>query len=478
MPARSSSRSAAATGFATVRVADRDGRRRRELEADSLLMSGGYSPATSLASQLGAGLSWQEAIAAFTPDLAPTIGRVAGAARGVFGLAAAARDGDRAARAIAAELGRAAGAADPAMDLPADPDATPIAALWEVRGRGKAFVDLQNDVTAADVRLAYREGYEHVEHMKRFTTHGMASDQGRIGGLLGSAVLAQARGLPLCEVGQPKPRPFAQPVPFAALAGGEVRQHFKPKRRLPLHDWHEAAGASFVTTGLWLRPLVYSRQAGWDPVLTEARAVRRSVGITDVSTLGKIDVQGPDAAQFLDFIYANTFSTLAVGRARYGIMLREDGMLFDDGTTSRLGPAAFPRHDHDRQRHGGARAHGISPASGLSAARCGADRCRRPVGAVCRRGAALARGRGGGGRRPRSVQRRISVHGGGRGHDCGRRGTRVPHLVFGRAGLRTGHAGEPRPEGVVGTARSRQALRHRAVRRSMHSTACASRRAT
>jgi len=328
-------------GVRTVRVADRDGRRRRELEADSLLMSGGYSPATSLASQLGAGLSWQEAIAAFTPVLAPTIGRVAGAARGVFGLAAAARDGDRAARAIAAELGRAAGAADPAMDLPVDPDATPIAALWEVRGRGKAFVDLQNDVTAADVRLAYREGYEHVEHMKRFTTHGMASDQGRIGGLLGSAVLAQARGLPLCEVGQPKPRPFAQPVPFAALAGGDVRQHFKPKRRLPLHDWHEAAGASFVTTGLWLRPLVYSRQAGWDPVLTEARAVRRSVGITDVSTLGKIDVQGPDAAQFLDFIYANTFSTLAVGRARYGIMLREDGMLLDDGTTSRLGPEHF-----------------------------------------------------------------------------------------------------------------------------------------
>jgi glycine cleavage system aminomethyltransferase T len=328
-------------GVRTVRVVDVHGRPRRDLEADCLLMSGGYSPATALACQLGAQLTWQEAIAAFTPDLAATIGRVAGAARGVLGLAAAARDGESVACAIAAELGRPASAAGAGAELPVDSDATPIAALWEVRGRGKAFVDLQNDVTAADVRLSFREGYEHVEHMKRFTTHGMATDQGRIGGLVGSAVLAQARGVRLSEVGQPKPRPFAQPVPFAALAGGEVREHYKPRRRLPLHDWHEAAGATFVAAGLWLRPLVYSRQQGWEAVLNEARAVRRSVGITDVSTLGKIDVQGPDAARFLDFIYANTFSTLAVGRARYGIMLREDGMLLDDGTTSRLAPEHF-----------------------------------------------------------------------------------------------------------------------------------------
>jgi sarcosine oxidase subunit alpha len=328
-------------GVRAVRIADRDGRHCRELEADCLLMSGGYSPAASLASQLGAPLHWQAGIAAFTPQLAPSSGRVVGAARGVFGLAAAARDAERAAEAIMAEFGRAAAAAGAGVEVPPDPQVTPIAAVWEVRGRGKAFVDLQNDVTVADVRLAQREGYEHVEHMKRYTTHAMASDQGRIGGLVGSAVLAQARGLPLSEVGQAKPRPFAQPVAFAALAGGEVRQHFKPKRRVPLHHWHEAAGAAFVATGLWLRPLVYARQPGWDPVLSEARAVRRSVGITDVSTLGKIDVQGADAAQFLDFIYANTFSTLALGRARYGIMLREDGMLLDDGTTSRLAAEHF-----------------------------------------------------------------------------------------------------------------------------------------
>jgi sarcosine oxidase subunit alpha len=130
-------------------------------------------------------------------------------------------------------------------------------------------------------------------------------------------------------------------VPFAALAGGEVREHYRPRRRLPLHEWHAAAGATFVSTGLWLRPLVYASAGGWEPVLAEARAVRAQVGITDVSTLGKIDVQGPEAGLFLDFLYANTFSTLPVGRARYGIMLREDGMMFDDGTTSRLGPEHY-----------------------------------------------------------------------------------------------------------------------------------------
>lgn len=324
----------------SVRIVERNGRR-REVHADSLLMSGGFTPQTSLPSQLGARLQWDERIAAFVPDLAAATGRVAGAARGVFGLAAAVQDGEIAARAIAADLGCTPCAEIPELDLPADPPLASIRPLWEVRGRRKAFVDLQNDVTAADVRLAHREGYEHVEHMKRFTTHGMATDQGRIGGLVGSAILAEARGMPVSEVGMSKPRPYSQPVPFAALAGGEVREHYKPRRRLPLHDWHEAAGATFVPTGLWLRPLVYSRQSGWDPVLAEARAVRGSVGITDVSTLGKIDVQGPDAATFLDFIYANTFSTLAIGRARYGIMLREDGMLLDDGTTSRLGAQHF-----------------------------------------------------------------------------------------------------------------------------------------
>jgi heterotetrameric sarcosine oxidase alpha subunit len=324
-------------GVRGVRIAHGDGRPRRKLEADCLLISGGYTPNTALASQLLGVLQWREEIAAHVAALAPSAAQMAGAARGVFGFAAAARDGESAALTTAAQLGVELGATAGDSSFPVDPDHAWIGPVWEVPGRGKAFVDLQNDVTCEDVRLAAREGYEHVEHMKRYTTHGMATDQGRIGGLLGSAVLAQARGVSVAEVGQAKPRPYLQPVPFAALAGAEVGAHFKLKRRLPLHDWHEAAGATFANIGLWLRPLVYSQQPGWESVLREARAVRTAVGIADLSTLGKIDVQGPDAAKFLDFVYANTFSTLRVGGARYGIMLREDGLLLDDGTTSRLG---------------------------------------------------------------------------------------------------------------------------------------------
>jgi len=319
------------------------GRRQHEMAADCVLVSGGHSPLTALATQLGARARWEAGLAAFTVDSLPPGAHLAGAARGVFGLAAAWRDGEAIAREVAIHFGQRA-AVEETIDsvaVPADREVTPLAPFWEVPSPGKAFVDLQNDVTTADVRLACREGYEHVEHMKRFTTHSMATDQGRIGGLVGSAVLAQARGVPLSAVGQPHPRPYSQPVPFCALAGAEVREHYKPKRRLPLHDWHESAGATFVSTGLWLRPLVYARHGGWEAVLEEARAVRRAVGITDVSTLGKIDIQGADAARFLDFIYANSFSTLAVGRSRYGLMLREDGMMLDDGTTSRLGPNRF-----------------------------------------------------------------------------------------------------------------------------------------
>lgn len=335
---------AGSRGVRGVTVRIRGSGRRGTIAADCLLVSGGYTPATALASQLGASLHWRPDIASFTAALDAGSGQVAGAANGCVGLAAAAADGEAAAQRVLAAFGRGGSRTtlDGAMPpVPADPAAAPLEALWEVPGSDRCFVDLQNDVTTADVRLAAREGYEHVEHMKRYTTHAMAGDQGRIGGLVGSAVLAAARNVPLADVGQVRPRPFAQPIPFAALAGGECGHHFKPKRRLPLHDWHEANGATFVNIGLWLRPLVYSNQPGWDPVLAEAGAVRRAVGITDVSTLGKIDVQGHDAARFLDFVYANSFSTLAVGRARYGIMLREDGMLLDDGTTARLGPQHY-----------------------------------------------------------------------------------------------------------------------------------------
>jgi len=323
-----------------IKVRDRSGQA-LTLSVDGVLLSGGYTPATALATQLGAPLHWNSPIAAFIPDLAPSLGQVAGSAHGVCGLAAAATDGLSAATHVLSAFGIAV--SEP-PDLPTPPNDQPRGDLepcWEVPGRGKAFVDLQHDVTTADIRLARREGYEHVEHMKRYTTHGMATDQGRIGGLVGQAVLALARGIDVAEVGQPKARPFVEPVPFAALAGGESGEHFKPRRLLPLHDWHVAAGATFVTAGLWMRPLVYSQDTGWSAVLSEARHVRREAGITDVSSLGKLEVAGSDAAAFLDFVYANTMSTLPMGRCRYGIMLREDGILLDDGTVARLGKDHF-----------------------------------------------------------------------------------------------------------------------------------------
>jgi len=311
------------------------------LAADALLLAGGWTPEVALAHQAGLPLAWEPTIQGYVPSAAHEGVAAAGAARGIFGLAEAAADGAREAALALAALGLPAVAAPP---LPGAPiPTTRPAPIAEVRARGKAFVDLQHDVTADDLRLAVREGYRHVEHAKRYTTHGMATDQGRSGGLVGASILAAARGVPLDQVGMPRPRPFVRPTGWGALAGADVGQHFKPERRLPLHDWHAAAGAVFVRIGLWLRPLVYSRSGdtSWGPVLAEARNVRGAVGLCDVSSLGKVDVQGPDAATFLDRIYANTFSTLPVGRARYGLMLREDGMLFDDGTTSRLGPAHF-----------------------------------------------------------------------------------------------------------------------------------------
>jgi heterotetrameric sarcosine oxidase alpha subunit len=311
------------------------------LQAEALLVSGGAVPNLSLATQAGLAMRWSEALHAFVAGDPRDGVACAGAARGTTGIAEAAEDGIAAAREALAMLGLLPTGEVPLPPVPREAPSPP-AALWEVRGRGKAFVDLQHDVTTDDIRLAHREGYGHVEHAKRYTTHGMGTDQGRIGGLAGIAVLAAARGVPVPEVGAPRQRPYARPVAWGALAGPDVGHHFKPERRLPLHDWHKANHAVFVRVGNWMRPLVYSGgDTGWGPVLEEARNVRRAVGLCDVSSLGKIDVQGPDAATFLDRIYANTFSTLPVGRARYGLMLREDGILLDDGTTSRLAPDHF-----------------------------------------------------------------------------------------------------------------------------------------
>ncbi len=207
-------------------------------------------------------------------------------------------------------------------------------------GKGRAWVDFQNDVTVKDVRLAHQENFRSVEHLKRYTTLGMATDQGKTANVVGLAVMAELTGKTIAETGTTIYRPPATPVAIGALAGRMVGREFHPTRLTPSHGWAGRHGATFVEAGLWLRAQWFAQEGETDwrgSVDRETRAVRRSVGVCDVTTLGKIDIQGADAGSFLDRVYANTFSTLPVGRVRYGIMLREDGMVMDDGTTARLG---------------------------------------------------------------------------------------------------------------------------------------------
>ncbi len=209
-----------------------------------------------------------------------------------------------------------------------------------VRGhrKGKAFVDFQNDVTVADIELAHREGYQSVEHLKRYTTLGMATDQGKTSNINAMRLMAELRGRSENEAGTTTFRPPYTGVTIGALAGRAVGEHFRPIRRSPLHDWHAANGAAFIEAGAWKRAWWY-RWAGETvetAYVAEMQQVRRAAGIADVSTLGKIDIQGPDALEFINRLYVNGFKSLQPGRARYGVMLADDGIVFDDGTTSRI----------------------------------------------------------------------------------------------------------------------------------------------
>ena len=341
-----------AKGLSRLSVAEWDGARPRgrveRVAADALLVAGGWTPNLQLPAQAGGPPVFDADRLAFLPGTARERWRTAGAAAGLADLRACLDSGAEAGAAAA----RAAGfAAEPAPTPAIEGAGTaeygaPMAPLWEVpprRGRGKAFVDLQNDVTAEDVRLAAREGYRSVEHLKRYTTLGMAPDQGRTGNLNGLAILAAATGRGPAETGATTFRPPAVPVALGPVAGTATGAHVRPVRRTPMHDWHLGAGAEMLATGLWMRPRVYRREGESleQAYVREARHVRDAVGIVDVSTLGKIDVQGPDAAEFLNRIYANGFAKLPVGKARYGVMLRDDGMVFDDGTTWRLSEHHF-----------------------------------------------------------------------------------------------------------------------------------------
>ena len=320
-----------------VRLAD--GRMRR-LACDLVAMSGGWNPAIGLGSNMGARPTWSESAQTFlldttSPGLAP-----AGAAAGHFALGSALDDGVAQAVAAATALGKAATAPRfVASDEPAG--GRP---LWHVPARGKAFVDFQHDVTDKDIALAAREGFVSIEHLKRYTTLGMATDQGKTSQLNGHALLAAATGKSIAEAGTVMSRAPYQPVAIGVLAGHHREEHYRPERRAAGHDWAAAQGASFVDAGLWKRAQWFARPGDrdWlDTVNREVSTTRSGVGICDVSTLGKIDVQGPDAGTLLDRLYINAFSTLPVGKARYGVMLREDGLVMDDGTVTRFADDRF-----------------------------------------------------------------------------------------------------------------------------------------
>ena len=319
----------------TVRLANG---KTETINATALAVSGGWNPNLNIASHHRSKPKWLEAIAAFVPDEGgPANLTAAGAARGAMSTHAALSTG----QSSALEVLDALGVNVKATALPKAEDApVAITPLWHVHyGKGRAWIDMQNDVTVKDIKLAHQENFTSVEHLKRYTTLGMATDQGKTGNVIGLAVMAELTGRTIPETGTTVYRPPYTPVAMGTLAGRSRGKEFKPFRHTPSHQWAMEQGAVFVEVGMWLRTQWLPRpgETHWrQSVDREVLATRKSVGICDVTTLGKIDIQGTDAGTFLDKVYANTFSTLAVGKCRYGLMLREDGMVFDDGTTARL----------------------------------------------------------------------------------------------------------------------------------------------
>ncbi|MBV8495382.1 MAG: sarcosine oxidase subunit alpha family protein, partial [Gammaproteobacteria bacterium] len=327
---------------------------------DVLLMSGGFTPSVHLYSQSRGKLAWSEPLQAFLPDAPRERVRSAGACRGVFALDAVLADGAAAGAAAAREaldparagvdpagaLGRAAPAA-PLASLPAAEARPPSAFAGALprppEARGRAFVDFQNDVTTKDLALATREGFRSIEHVKRYTTTGMATDQGKTSNLNALGIVSRALGKALPEVGHTTFRMPYTPVTFGAFAGPARGELFDPVRTAPMHGWAAARGAVFEDVGLWKRARYFPRagEGLHAAVARECLAVRASCGIFDASTLGKIEVVGKDAAAFMNRLYVNSWERLAVGRARYGILLRDDGYVYDDGVVARIAEDRF-----------------------------------------------------------------------------------------------------------------------------------------
>ncbi|WP_223424583.1 sarcosine oxidase subunit alpha family protein [Tateyamaria pelophila] len=312
------------------------------LFTDCLAVSGGWNPTVHLTCHMNGRPTWEPRIASFVPTSGSIPGmETAGACNGAFSTAACLAEGVAAAQASLAALGMKSAS----VDLPVAED-TPyaIAPLWAVPGKGRAWLDFQNDVSVKDVKQSAAENFASVEHMKRYTTQGMATDQGKNSNVTALALLADATGRGIPDTGTTTFRPPYSPVPLAALGAGAKGKGFAPERFTTSHAASVEAKAPMVEAGQWYRPSYFPVQGErtWRQSCDrEVGYVRNAVGVCDVSTLGKIDIQGPDAARLLDLVYTNMFSTLKEGRVRYGLMLREDGYVMDDGTTARLGPEHY-----------------------------------------------------------------------------------------------------------------------------------------
>jgi sarcosine oxidase subunit alpha len=315
------------------------------VECDVVAMSGGWSPTVHLTSHGGVKPVYDSRILGFVPGALPLSHFAAGALNGEFGLKAAMSQGIEAGRAAAAYAGFTKKQREIALPNVGEDAPYRIEASWGsfTSGRGKAFVDFQSDVTEPDIKIAHQEGYQSVEHLKRYTTLGMGTDQGKTSNINALAMMAGLRGLAIKHAGTTTFRPPYTPLTMGTLAGRGVGSHFRPVRRTPLHGWHKANGATFIEAGLWQRAWYYA-WAGNSPeaaYVKEMELVRQGVGLADISTLGKIDIQGPDAAEFLDRVYVNGFAKLPIAKARYGVMLNDDGIVLDDGTTTRLSDTRF-----------------------------------------------------------------------------------------------------------------------------------------
>ncbi len=314
---------------------------RRSLACDCVGMSGGWTPAVHLFSQSRGKLFFRTEIDAFVPGSSAQRERSAGACNGTYDLAAILAEGWSAGASAAGMAATRAFAASPPTPtgfvpvrvLPSDADPHKV----------RAFLDFQNDVTAKDIRLAVREGFESVEHVKRYTTNGMATDQGKTSNMPALGLISEILDKPVPQVGTTTFRPPYTPVTFGAIIGSARGELFDPIRTAPLHDWAKAQGAAFENVALWRRAW-YFPKPGEDihqAVNRECRAVRAGVGIFDASTLGKIEVVGPDAAEFMNRIYPNAWLKLEPGKCRYGLMLKEDGFIFDDGVVARMSADRF-----------------------------------------------------------------------------------------------------------------------------------------